>query len=44
MNDQEQKQWQAQRKKARKTAIILAVVALGIAVWSVMLVIKEANG
>jgi len=33
-----------QRKAARKTALILAVVALGFFAWSVYIVIESAKG
>jgi hypothetical protein len=41
---QEDKQIQAQRKAARKTALIMAVVALGFFAWSVYIVIESAKG
>lgn len=40
---EQQAQWQAQRKKARKTALILGVLAVGIAVWSVFVVLQKAG-
>lgn len=38
------KQIQAQRKAARKTALIMAVVALGFFAWSVYIVMDHAKG
>ena len=32
------------RKAAKKTAIILGVVALGFFIWSVFIVLRHANG
>jgi hypothetical protein len=43
MSDKD-KQIQAQRKAARKTAVILAVVALGFFAWSVYIVMEHAKG
>ncbi len=36
--------WHAQRKKARKTALILGVLALALAAWSVFVVLQKAAG
>ncbi len=41
---QEDKKTQEQRKAARKTALILAAVALGFFAWSVYIVINHAKG
>ena len=43
MSDKD-KQVQAQRKAARKTALIMAVVALGFFAWSVYIVYSHATG
>lgn len=43
MSDKDQ-QIQAQKKAARKTAVILAVVALGFFAWSVYIVVEHAKG
>lgn len=47
MTDQTDKAQQerlaAQRKKARKTALVLGVLAVGIAVWSVFVVLQKAG-
>lgn len=47
MNDQQSKElndhWQAQRKKARRTAIILGVLAVALACWSVFVVLQKAG-
>lgn len=40
---QEDKTIQKQRKAARKTAIILAMVALGFFAWSIYKVMSHAN-
>ncbi len=42
--DNNQEHWQAQRKKARRTAIILGVLAVALACWSVVVVLKQAAG
>ena len=42
--NQEDKKTQEQRKAARKTAMILAAVALGFFAWSVYIVINHAKG
>ncbi|WP_154222674.1 hypothetical protein [Marinicella rhabdoformis] len=39
----QQAHWIAQRKKARKTAVVLGVLAVGIAVWSVFVVLQKAG-
>ena len=36
--------WRIQRKKARKTAIVLGLLAVALAVWSVVMVVIEAKG
>ncbi len=41
---QNEDHWQIQRKKARKTAIVLGLLAVALAVWSVVMVVIEAKG
>lgn len=41
---QEDKQIQAQRKAARKTALIVGLVALGFFAWSIYIVLESAKG
>jgi hypothetical protein len=43
MNHEDNKT-KAQRKAAKKTAVILAVVALGFFAWSVFIVLDHAKG
>ncbi len=42
--NQDDKKTQDQRKAARKTAIVLALVALGFFAWSVYIVMDHAKG
>ena len=44
MSSQQDNQIKAQRKAARKTALIVAVVALGFFAWSVYIVYSHAKG
>ncbi|MEZ5470186.1 MAG: hypothetical protein R3E90_00250 [Marinicella sp.] len=43
MSDNDE-QIQAQRKAARKTALIVAAVALGFFAWSIYIVLESAKG
>jgi hypothetical protein len=43
MSQEEEKRIQDQRKAARKTAVVLAVVALGFFSWAVYIVVKHAT-